>query len=316
MKRIRCMGAMLTLWACMAGAQAQHTTIVVPAGAGGQGDTITRYYADRLQTRLGESVIVDNKPGASGSIAASMVARAPADGRTLFMAMGGGPLTIMPFLRERMPYDPAKDLVPVAMVADLAMAIAVRQDSPYQTIGDLLQDARQRPGQLSVANTGVGSISHLLGELLGQSTGTSFLHVPFQGITSAFTEVLGGRVDAFTSTSVALEELVKAGKLRVLATFSQNPLPSAAGAPTVAQALKVDGLAVPLWFGFFAPAKTPAAKVSALAAAVLDICRQPETQQQFKEIVACAGPADFARAVEQDRERWRETIRKANIKTQ
>lgn len=314
--KIKYLLAALVAAVTVAGVHAQHTQVVVPASPGGQADTITRYYAEHMRALLGEAVVVDNKPGAAGSLAASVVARAPADGRTLFMATGGGPLTIMPFLRDRMPYDPAKDLVPVAMIADLAMVIAVRYDSPYQSIGDLLQDARKRPGQLTVANTGVGSISHLLSELLGQSTGTQFLHVPFQGTTSVFTELLSGRLDAFTTTSVAVEELVKAKKLRALASFSQERLPSADGAPTMAQALKVEGLAVPLWFGFFAPGKTPQATIDKIAAAILDVCRRPETQQQFKEIVSCYGPADFAKFVEQDRERWKETIRKANIKTE
>ncbi|MCW5654874.1 tripartite tricarboxylate transporter substrate binding protein [Hydrogenophaga sp.] len=293
-------------------ADTRPVSLVVPFQAGGQLDAMARFYALRLADSLGNPVVVENKPGAAGTLAATFVARAAADGKTLFLTTGAA-LTIAPYLRTSMPYDAKTAFTPLAMIADMPMSLAVRADSPFKTVADVLQTAKVSPGGLTVATTGVGAISHLVGELFAQAAGVKFTFVPYQGIGS-IRDLLGGQVPLIITSSTSLESQVQAGQVRILATFSSQRLPSANGAPTMAEATGIKGLEVPVWTGLMAPAKLPPAVAEKLTQQILATCKDPETTRQFKEIVACAGPAEFDRVIKEDAARWEQTIRKANLK--
>ena len=207
------------LIATTAAAQADKPLrIVVPFAAGGSQDVVARYLGSKISVKLGFPVIVDNRAGAGGIVAADYVAKST-DGATLLMATGGA-ITVAPHL-QKLPYDPRRDLQSVALVADTPMTLAVRSDSPYKTLADLLKDARRKPGQISYASTGNGSVSHLTGALLAQASGTDLLHVPYRGAAPALTDLLGGQVSMIVTSAASIDPMVESGKARVLGTFSK-----------------------------------------------------------------------------------------------
>lgn len=297
-------------------AQGDVTRIVVPFAAGGAQDVIGRFLAERLGNRLGTPVVVENKAGAGGVIAADAVAKAKPDGRTLLLATGGA-ITIAPNLLAKLSYDPRKDFAPVAMVADTPMTLAVRAQSPYQSVADLLKDAKANPGKVSYASTGNGTISHLTGELLAQSAGVQLLHVPYRGAGPAITDLLGGQVMAMVTSSASIEPMALDKKARVLASFTATRIPALQGAPTMTEASGIKGLEVPVWVGLLVPAQTPQAVVDKLATELQAICALPETRERFTKLGAtttCGGPADLGKVIAEDDKRWEAVIRKGNIK--
>lgn len=317
MRPIRSLAAGLAAAAALLsfGAAAQDAKllrIVVPFQAGGQQDVLARHLATQLAPRLGGSVIVENRPGASGMLAAEQVARMPRDGSVLMMTTGGA-ISIAPHLYPRLPYDPVKDFAAVAMIADIPMAIVVRSDSPFRTADDLVKAARARPGRITVANTGNGSISHLTTELFAQRTGIQLLPVPYKGV-GAVQDLVGGQVEVLMISAASVENLVESQKARVLATFTTARLPGVGGAPTVTEALGIKGLEFPVWVGLLAPAGTPAPLLARLDQEIVAICNAPSSQEKFRNLLACRNGAALARVIDEDRERWGETIRKAGIK--
>lgn len=290
--------------------------LVVPFAAGGAQDVIARYLGDKLGPRLGVPVIIDNKAGAGGILAGEAVARAVPDGNTVLLATGGA-ISIAPHLRVKMSYDPLKDFAPVALVADTPMTMAVRAASPYQSVADVIKDAKARPGQVSFASTGMGTVSHLTGELFAQMAGVQLLHVPYKGAAPAITDLLGGQVAMIVTSSASIDPMLEDRKVRVLASFTGQRLDSLKGAPTITQASGLQGLEVPVWVGVLAPAKTPQAALDRLAGEIQAICRLPETQQRFAGLGAlttCGGPRELDKIVHEDHQRWGKVIRAANIK--
>lgn len=297
------------------GADQQPVKLVSPWAPGGLIDAMGRHYAEKLAARRNVPFYVDNKPGAAGTIAAALVARGPADGKQLMLTTGAA-ISIAPHLRKGLTYDPLADFVFIGMMADLPMSISVRYDSPYQTLADVIKDAKARPGKVSMANTGVGAITHLTAELFGRAVGATFLHVPYQGPTQQFQDLLGGQVDLVMTSSIGLEQLVATKKVRALGTFTKQRLPSSGMAPTVSEATGISGLDLPVWLGVMAQAKTPPRVVEQLAAEFLAICKLPETQEKFKEIVSCGDAKQFEKIVREDHQRWGDIIRKAEIPPQ
>jgi len=294
----------------------QTIHLVVPFAPGGAQDVLGRYFATKLATRLGNPVVVDNKAGASGVVAADAVAKAAADGTTLFLATGGA-MTIAPNLNPKLPYDARKDFVPVALIGDTPMTLSVRAQSPYQSIADVLRDAKANPGKVSYGSSGNGSVSHLTGELLAQAAGVQFIHVGYRGANPALVDLLGGQISMMVTSSASIEPMVADKKARVLATFTREPLANFPGVPTVTQASGIKGLEVPVWIGIVAPAQTPAATVDKLAAEFTAICKLPETQERFKSLGAvsmCGGAADLEKVVAEDYQRWARVIKQGNIK--
>ncbi|MEP6790051.1 MAG: tripartite tricarboxylate transporter substrate-binding protein [Ramlibacter sp.] len=299
-----------------AGGQPLH--IVVPFAAGGAQDVIGRYLGNKLTTRLGVPVIIDNKAGAGGVIAADAVAKAAPDGNTLLLATGGA-ISISPHLNTKLPYDARKDFAPVAIVADTPMTLGVRAQSPYTSVADVLRDAKARPGQVSFASTGNGTVSHLTGELFAQTAGVQLLHVPYRGAAPALTDLLGGQVSMIVTSSASIDPMVEDKKARVLASFTAQRLPNLKGSPTMTEASGMKGLEVPVWVGLMAPAKTPAAVIDRLAAEITAVCKLPETQERFSglgAVVVCGGPKELGKVVADDYQRWGKVITQGGIKAE
>lgn len=296
----------------------QPLHIVVPFAPGGAQDVIGRYLGTKLSARLGVPVVIDNKAGAGGVIAAEAVAKAAPDGNTLLLATGGA-ISIAPHLNSKLPYDPRKDFAPVALVADTPMTLGVRAQSPYRSVADVLKDAKARPGQVTFASTGNGTISHLTGELFAQTAGVQLLHVPYRGAAPAMTDLLGGQVALIVTSSASIDPMVEDKKARVLATFTSQHLPNFPGVPTMNEASGLKNLEVPVWVGLLAPAKTPSALVDKLGAELAAICKLPETQERFRGLGAlstCGGPKDLEKVISDDYNRWGKVIRQGNIKAE
>lgn len=292
--------------------------IVVPFAPGGAQDVIGRYLGTQLGARTGMTVVVENKPGAGGVIAADAVAKATPDGTTALLASGGA-ISIAPHLISKLSYDPLRDFIPVAMVADTPMTLAVRAQSPYTSMADVLRDAKARPGQVSFASTGNGTVSHLTGELLAQSAGVKLLHVPYRGAAPAITDLVGGQVAMIVTSSASIDPMVEAGKARVLATFTKSRLDAMHGAPTMSEATGISGLEVPVWAGLLLPVKTPAAIVDRLSTELVAICKLPETQARFKALgatAACGNSKELEKVINDDYQRWGKVIKQGNIKSE
>jgi tripartite-type tricarboxylate transporter receptor subunit TctC len=308
-----CLATATPLWAQQQ-ANDKPLRIVVPFAAGGAQDVIARYLGAKLTEKLGGTVIVDNKAGAGGIVAADAVAKAT-DGATVLAT--GGAITIAPHLQAKLPYDPMHDLAPVALVGDTPMTIAVRAESPYKTLADVLRDAKAKPGQVTYASTGNGTVSHLTGALLAQAAGVNLLHVPYRGAAPALTDLLGGQVALIVTSAASIEPMVASGKARVLGTFSRAALPSLGTPPTVADAAGLAGMDVPVWVGVMAPARMPAASVEKLSAALVEVCNLPETKQRFAQLGAvntCGGGAALAKVISEDSQRWAKVIKQGGIK--
>lgn len=292
--------------------------LVIPFTPGGAQDVIGRYLGDRLAKLRGVPVVVENKAGAGGELAADWVAKAPADGTVLLLATGGA-ISIAPVLNTKLPYDPKRDLMPVAMIADTPMTIAVRTDSPYKTLADVLRDAKSKPGQIAYASTGNATLSHLTGELLGQAAGIKLLHVPYRGAAPAITDLIGGQVPLIVTSVASINPMVEGGKAKVLGTFTKARLPNLGNPPTVAEATGLPGMDIPIWVGIMAPAKTPADRIDKLSAEFTALCKLPETQAYFATLGAigeCGGNAAFAKMLADDSSRWAQVIQKGGIKAE
>jgi tripartite-type tricarboxylate transporter receptor subunit TctC len=289
--------------------------IVVPFAAGGAQDVIARLIAEKLSPRLGNTIIIENKGGAAGLPAADSVAKAEPDGGTLLMATAGA-ITIAPNRPQKLSYDPIADFASVALLADTPMVIAVGAQSRYATLAELIADARRRPGELTYASTGAGTVSNLTGELLSQALDIKLVHVPYRGAGPALPDVISGRVDAMVTSSASIDPAVAGRQARVLATFTPSRLASL-DAPTIGEASTLKGLEVPSWVGILAPAKTPAPVIERLARELTAICTEADTQERFAKIGAlttCGNAAALKTVIENDLERWKTVISKGNIK--
>jgi tripartite-type tricarboxylate transporter receptor subunit TctC len=307
-----CLATATPLWAQQ---NDRPLRIVVPFASGGAQDVIARYLGAKLTDKLGAPVIIDNKAGAGGIVAADAVAKAT-DGATVLLATGGA-ITIAPHLQGKLPYDPVHDLAPVALVGDTPMTLAVRTESPYRTLADVLRDAKAKPGQVTYASTGNGTVSHLTGALLAQASGVNLLHVPYRGAAPALTDLLGGQVALIVTSAASIEPMVASGKARVLGTFSRAALPSLGTPPTVGDATGLPGMDVPVWVGVMAPTRMPAATVEKLSAALVEVCNLPETKQRFAQLGAvntCGGGAALGKVVAEDSQRWAKVIKQGGIK--
>ncbi|MBL8377635.1 MAG: tripartite tricarboxylate transporter substrate binding protein [Burkholderiales bacterium] len=292
--------------------------LVVPFAPGGAQDVIGRTLADRLAPRLGQTVLIDNRAGAGGVIAADAVAKAAPDGNTLLLATGGA-ITIAPHLHAKLPYVPRRDLAAVALIADTPMTLAVRAQSAYRSVGEVLRDAAARPRQVAYASTGNATVSHLTGELFAQAAGVQLLHVPYKGAAPAITDLIGGQVALIVTSAASIDGMVEAGKARVLATFTAARMPSLGNPPVIAEAAGMKGLEVPVWVGIMAPAATPVERLERLATELVAVCRASETADRFKGLGAlqsCGGRAELARTVDEDHARWERVIRQGGIRVE
>ncbi|KQP35737.1 tripartite tricarboxylate transporter substrate binding protein [Pseudorhodoferax sp. Leaf274] len=311
--------AALTLTAGTALAQAyphKPITMVVPTATGGTTDLSARMLAQALTPVLGQSVIVDNKGGGNGAIAAGIVKRAPADGYTLLMQYSGYHV-ISPHLTRVHQWEQA-DFQPVANVISAPQIIVVREGLPVKTLAELISYAKANPGKLNYASSGNGSLQHVTGAMLEQQGGVKMVHVPYKGTGPALQDLLGGQVDLTFGTAPPFMPHIQAGKLRVLAVTGKQRLPSLPDVPTTAEAglPKVDATS---WFALFAPAATPKAVVDKLVADARAVVQSPEFRRKAEEQGATADfqdPAQLGAKVKADLAGWAEVVKSARIEAE
>ncbi len=288
-------------------------TIVVPYAPGGAADAVARLVAARMSTRLGTSVIVDNKAGASGTIGAAYVAKAAPDGYTVLY--DATPYSINPHLFPKLPYA-ADALQPLSLVLLAPNALIVKADSPFKTINDLVAKAKAQPGKINFASGGSGTVQRLAAELLRQRLQLDMVHVPYKSGGPAISDVMGGQVDFMFGTVAATYPLISSGKLRALAVSSPQRSPRLPDVPTVAETV-APGYEAFEWNGMLLPAKTPKDIADKLQRAVVDALKEDEVQQRLKDLGAQpvgSTPAEFAAFLKKEEAKWGEVVRKGDIK--
>jgi tripartite-type tricarboxylate transporter receptor subunit TctC len=291
--------------------------LLVGFAPGGSLDFVARVVADRLTPRLGQSFVVENRLGATGNVAAEAVARVtPPDGHLLLM---GNPqnLTFNVAVQRNLPFDPARDLVPVAQVATVPYVFAVPADLPARSMTELVALARARPGQLNAGTPGVASLQHLALELLKlRAGGLDIAHVPFRGGSEVNRELLGGRLQIGIDTLVSLGPSIEAGRLRALATLHAERLPTHPDLPTVAETPGLDGLEASGFIGIAAPAGTPRPALARLEAAVSAVMAETDLPARFASQGVLSQPAGaeaFGALLTRDRAKWARVVREAGI---
>lgn len=258
---------------------AKPVKLIVPFPPGGGTDIISRVLANRLSESLRQSFIVENKPGAGGNIGVDQTAKSAPDGYTIVMGQTSN-LAINPSLYANLPYDPIKDLTPVALVADAPVAFVTNATSELKSVSDVLAAAKKKPGEITLGTPGNGTVAHLTGELLQKTAGIKLLHVPYKGSAPALTDLMGGRIDLFVASVPTVLGQVKAGKLQPVAVSTKERSPSLPGVPTIAEA-GVAGFDATTWFGILAPARTPDAIVVKLNAAINDALKSVEVGEKI-----------------------------------
>jgi len=308
------------VWLAAAPATAQQADypnrpikIIVANPAGGGVDTVTRFVSDRLQRRLGQPVVIENKGGQAGNIGAEAVFAAEPDGYTL-LASAPSPITSNPLLYKSMSFDPAQ-FTPVAVMTTIPNTLMVRADFLAKNAQEFIAYAKANSGKLSYASQGNGTTSHLTAVMFEQATGAKLLHVPYRGTAPAINDLMGGHVDIFFNELATSMELHKAGKARILAVTTPMRVRELPDIPTVQEA-GLAGFASDTWNAISAPPKTPAPIVAKLNAAINDVLRAPEMQTHLSvmHLQAVGGtPQKMAEIVKADTQRWGDVIRAANV---
>jgi tripartite-type tricarboxylate transporter receptor subunit TctC len=287
--------------------------IVVPTSPAGGNDAMARIVSVKLNERIKQSVVVENKPGANGAIGTQLVAKAPADGYTLlfgYIATHG----INPGL-SKVPYDPVKDFAPIAQIAEAQEVLVVTPSVQAKSVKELIALAKAKPGKLSYASAGNGTAPHISGELFKKLTGTDLLHIPYKGSAPAVTDTLGGQTQVMFPSLVAASGHIKSGKLRGLAVTGKKRSPLFPELPTVAES-GVPGFEIVQWYGFFAPARTPKETVAYLNREIVTVMKDPDTARRFAEQgadVVTGSPEDFGKLVQSELVKWSKFIKEAGI---
>ena len=290
-------------------------TIVAPYAAGGGADLIARLMAQKLGERLGQSFVVENRLGAGGVIAANSVAHATPDGYTLFVG-ASTQLAIQVTLHKSLPYDPATDFMPVALLASVPFVLTVNPGLPVHSVADLIALAKREPGKLTFGSSGVGGPPHLFTELLKTMTGIEMTHVPYKGTAQAITDVVAGHVPIIFSDLAPAVPLIKDGRLRALGISSAVRFAGLPDVPPLAES-GVSGFDAVAWLALVAPAATPPDVIDKLHATVKQIMADPAVQQRFVDLgnipLTSPPPAELQRYVKSEIVRWGKVVEKAGL---
>jgi tripartite-type tricarboxylate transporter receptor subunit TctC len=307
------LAACSALSTCRPAAAAGELKFVVGFAAGSGVDAITRVVADRVRTSSAATVIVENRPGAGGRIAGEAVARAEPDGSTILSA----PIVttaFTPFMFKNLSFDPLKDLSPITRLGNFKFALAVNGEVPAGTVREFVAYVKANPGKISYASPGPGTPAHFLGAMFNRATATDLVHVPYAGSGPAAAALLGGQVQSAFNTTVALLPLHKDNKVKVLAVTGSTRAPALPQVPTFGE-LKMnlgDIEDAEMWYGFFAPGRTPPAVVQKLNAILVEALGDAAVRDRLRTLdveVATSTTEEFARIVKSDYERWGRLIR-------
>ncbi|MPS28334.1 tripartite tricarboxylate transporter substrate binding protein [Pigmentiphaga sp.] len=288
---------------------------IVPFLAGGGADNIARTVAARAEKELGQSIVVENRPGAGGNVGAAFVARAPADGYTLLYGTSGTHAA-NPALYNDPGYDPVKDFAPVTKLTRVSMVLVVNAQSPIKSVSALIADLKANPGKRTFGSGGNGSALHIAGEMFRSAAGVDIVHVPYRGNAAATVDLLGGRLDMMFDVIANARAQIDAGRLRPLAVLSLDPEEAYPDVPTLASS-GYPGFEIAAWDGVFAPANTPRPVIERLNAAFVAALKDPEVRKSLaaRGVGATPGtPEELGRYVRAEMPRWAQVIRSAGIK--
>lgn len=288
--------------------------LVVPFPPGGGTDTLSRIVAQGLSESLGQQVVVENKPGAGGALGAELVAKAPADGYTLYV--GSTATAMMPSLYKNLTFDPIKDFVPIAAIGSSPFVLIVNNTVPANSLGELIALAKAKPGMLSYGSAGNGSVNHVGMELFKSMAGVDLIHIPYKGSSAALGDLLGGRLTVMLDTVVSSMPNVKANRVRALAVTSLKRSTLAPELPTVSE-LGPAGFEVSPWYCFVAPAGTPDAVVRKLNAAINKVLSTPSVRERYASLgaePATGSPEELGRLIQAEERKWAMVIKQANVR--
>ena len=289
-------------------------TLTVGFAPGGGADTAARFIAQKLGENIGQPVIVENKAGAGGNIAAQHIANAPADGYTIHLT-SVGPMTVAPHLVAKLPYDPKRDIAPITMGVVFPNVLVVYSGVPAKTLAEFVALAKQKPGQLSYGSSGVGGAGHLAGELFKQRAGIDVTHVPYKGGGPAMTDLLGGRIDMYVGVPSTVAPHVNAGKARALATTGTKRTSMMPNVPTVAES-GYPGFEATNWYAFVAPGKTPKEVLDFWNREITKVLNDPQVAAELAKDGLDPAPStreELAQFMERESAKWGKVVREAKI---
>jgi tripartite-type tricarboxylate transporter receptor subunit TctC len=290
--------------------------IMVGASAGGGTDILARLLADKMGPALKQSIVIENRPGASNTIAAEMAAKATPDGSTLLMATNTGQAVAPHLLKLK--FDPLKDLQPIGLVAVVPNVLVVSASSPYKNVRELLADMQAKPGQVRYASSGIGSTQHIVGEAFALATKTKALHVPYKGSSQAHIDIIGGQVEMMFDTTSSAMGQIKGGKFRPLAVTTPQRSAELPDVPTLAEQ-GVSGADIQTWYALYVTAGTPKAAVDRLAAELTAALKLPDVASRIKGLggdIQLMTPEQFSEMNKAEFERYGRLIREAGIKAE
>ncbi|KOC20521.1 LacI family transcriptional regulator [Comamonas testosteroni] len=285
-------------------------TMIVPFSAGGTTDILARVVGQALSTELGQSIIIDNRPGAGGNIGGQAAARAAGDGYTLFMGTVGTH-AINEALYKKMPFDPVKDFAPLTRVANVPNLLVAHPSQPFKTVKEMMAYAKANPGKLNFGSSGSGSSIHLSGELFKSMTRLDMVHVPYKGSAPAITDLLGNQIAIMFDNMPSAIQHVRSGKLRPIAVTTAKRSPELPDVPTVAEA-GVPGYEATSWFGLFVPVKTPADIQQKLHAAIAKVLKDPAVIKKINDQggeVVIDTQEGFARFIDAEAKKWGKVVK-------
>jgi tripartite-type tricarboxylate transporter receptor subunit TctC len=290
-------------------------TFVVPFAPGGSTTIIARIVAEKLEKRLGKPFVVENRPGSGGMIAVSQVANGAADGYTIMMASSTA-LAINPNVRKSIPYDPRKDITPIALLARMPYVMVVNPDLPVKSVADLVKLAKEKPGQMSFASVGPGTIHHLNAELFKSTFGLDLVHVPYKGTAPALQDVVGGHVQFMFADAPPTKALIEGGKVRALGVTTLERVPALPSVPPLAEA-GIPGYNTASWHSISTAAGVPKPIIEKLAAEIRAVMSEPEVQKLLTAEGAIPQisppPDEFKTFVDGEIVRWGALVEKAGI---
>lgn len=290
-------------------------TVIVAYAPGGQGDVFARLVSDKLSTIYKQAVVVDNKPGVSGTVGTRIAAKSKNDGYTLFLGQTGE-ITVNRVLMKDLGYDPMKELVPVVLIGNAPLIMLAPADAPYNTVAEFIQMARAKPGEFSYGSVGAGTPGHLSAVALALGAKLNMVHVPYKGVGPLMSDLMAGRLQAFFSSASAAMPQIKGGKLKALGVTTTRRMNSLPNVPTVAEA-GLPGFSYTLWGGLFAPAGTPAEVIERLNRDVNSVLAMPEIRSRLESdnvAVPKNTPAEFADYVRSEAVKFEKLIKDADLK--
>ena len=299
------------------GYPAKPIRLIVPFPPGGGTDIAARTIANKLSEDVKWTFVVENKPGAGGNLGVEQAVKSAADGYTLVIGQTSN-LAINPALYAKLPYDPLRDLSPVALIVSAPVVFVVAASSRYTSLGDLLAAAKTDPGGVTFASPGNGTVSHLAGELLQRAAGVKLTHVPYKGASQALTDTLGGQVQSFMSSVPSALSQIRAGRLRAIAVSSATRARELPEVPTIAEA-GYQGFEASTWYGLLAPARTPAPIIARLNAEVNRVLKTPEVRERLAAEGGEAlggSPEQFASFLKAEHAKWGRVVKESGAKAE